>query len=229
MTYDAGWPSQKEIMDAWMGRLHKKVARFDNDDVDSWLPVWRKDLASRLGVSTDPPEGLQFQDCWACRKEGKGARLERHHLVPRSRNGSNDPLNFVLLCASCHKRIDDSSILRSIRWMIGRKAQCAKEADADFRGAKAMLGLDTADVEVMGKWLEMQTETILKTHNFGRASDNSFSLKASQECDKAMTALYERILSQTAYSIHHTFDGGHTQAEMVRFFMEGIAKSSSVL
>jgi hypothetical protein len=31
--------------------------------------------------------------------------LEEHHIIPRSKNGSNNPENLITLCANCHKKI----------------------------------------------------------------------------------------------------------------------------
>jgi len=36
---------------------------------------------------------------------GNGAVLVRHHVVPKSRGGRNDPSNVVVLCRNCHWRV----------------------------------------------------------------------------------------------------------------------------
>jgi hypothetical protein len=38
--------------------------------------------------------------CTRCKKLGK---IERHHIIYRSRGGSNDASNLVNLCQACHK------------------------------------------------------------------------------------------------------------------------------
>lgn len=35
-------------------------------------------------------------------KNGGGGFLERAHIIPKSRGGTDDPSNFVLLCSQCH-------------------------------------------------------------------------------------------------------------------------------
>ena len=40
--------------------------------------------------------------CISCRKVGP---LTRHHIVPRSEGGSDEPANIELLCRECHNRL----------------------------------------------------------------------------------------------------------------------------
>lgn len=41
----------------------------------------------------------------ACVLCGSTEKLQRHHLVPRSKGGSDTPENQVLLCAECHRKL----------------------------------------------------------------------------------------------------------------------------
>lgn len=41
----------------------------------------------------------------ACTLCGSVKRLQRHHLVPRSKGGSDTPVNQVALCEECHRRL----------------------------------------------------------------------------------------------------------------------------
>ncbi|MEN8008688.1 MAG: HNH endonuclease, partial [Candidatus Krumholzibacteriota bacterium] len=45
-----------------------------------------------------------------CQRHGCGHTqyLEVHHLVPRSRGGSNDPENLTCLCSACHKLLHEN-------------------------------------------------------------------------------------------------------------------------
>ena len=43
--------------------------------------------------------------CESCKKETD--YLERHHIVPKSRGGSNDKSNLINLCIECHSKAHD--------------------------------------------------------------------------------------------------------------------------
>lgn len=52
--------------------------------------------------------------CQVCGEDGSKQSLDVHHIVPRSEfdvvENSNKPYNLVLLCRSCHKRVEHGSI-----------------------------------------------------------------------------------------------------------------------
>ncbi|WP_158058790.1 HNH endonuclease [Halorussus halophilus] len=52
--------------------------------------------------------------CQICREDGSSHMLDVHHIVPRREfdmvENSNTPYNLVLLCRSCHKRVEHGSI-----------------------------------------------------------------------------------------------------------------------
>jgi 5-methylcytosine-specific restriction endonuclease McrA len=51
---------------------------------------------------------LSFEDkCWACGNWGAG--VERAHIIPHSGGGSMEPLNFFLLCHTCHRAQPDNA------------------------------------------------------------------------------------------------------------------------
>jgi len=45
-------------------------------------------------------------ECYFCPEQNPDA-LEEHHLVPQRFNGSDEPENTVLLCGSCHDKIEE--------------------------------------------------------------------------------------------------------------------------
>jgi len=45
------------------------------------------------------------QQCYFCQVSEPSA-LEEHHLVPQRHNGSDEPENLVMLCGSCHNKIE---------------------------------------------------------------------------------------------------------------------------
>jgi hypothetical protein len=61
--------------------------------VDYWC-----ETESEYGLSIDWSEA--HERCWRC---GYKSALERCHIVPDSRGGSEEPSNLVLLCGRCHR------------------------------------------------------------------------------------------------------------------------------
>lgn len=43
--------------------------------------------------------------CQYCKGKSKDSKLEVHHIVFRSQNGSDDPENLITLCFTCHKSL----------------------------------------------------------------------------------------------------------------------------
>lgn len=67
--------------------------------------------------NTDQNNDKHFKGLW------NGARLERHHIVPVSLNGSSEPSNLFLLCAACHEEsphTDDRGFF--LKWASYRKS-----------------------------------------------------------------------------------------------------------
>lgn len=50
-------------------------------------------------------EKILARDNWACVKCGSKEFLHIHHLIPRSKGGSDEPSNLVTLCEKCHSGI----------------------------------------------------------------------------------------------------------------------------
>src|SRR5262249_51964692 len=48
--------------------------------------------------------------CQACRGSSKETRLEVHHIIFRSQNGSDEEANLVTLCKTCHDALHKGSI-----------------------------------------------------------------------------------------------------------------------
>jgi 5-methylcytosine-specific restriction endonuclease McrA len=47
---------------------------------------------------------IKQRDGNMCRKCGSSVNLEVHHIIPLSRNGSNNRSNLMTLCSKCHAR-----------------------------------------------------------------------------------------------------------------------------
>ena len=70
--------------------------------------------AYRKGVNygyTNAREHALVRDKYTCQCCGKkNCRVEAHHIVFRSKNGSNDLENYVTLCEDCHKAVHSGEI-----------------------------------------------------------------------------------------------------------------------
>lgn len=99
-------------------------------DAPGWMPrvLWSKVKASILRR-----DGYTCQDCGAVFRGGSGIRrksgsLEVHHIIPRSRGGSDHPMNLKTLCPSCHRAYTSELVsdlaqeLRSEREVLGNRA-----------------------------------------------------------------------------------------------------------
>ncbi len=62
--------------------------------------------------------GMVCQDCGTERP-----RLQRHHVVPRSQGGSNDPENLIQICENCHADRHAHEGMRIFEGMLAPEAQ----------------------------------------------------------------------------------------------------------
>lgn len=87
-------------------------------------------------------EDLSEPCCFACgwhserwakatpRASWERATLERAHVVPSSRGGSDDPSNIILLCAPCHRDSPDwPDASEMARWVAQRAERGSKEIE----------------------------------------------------------------------------------------------------
>ncbi|MGT2757313.1 HNH endonuclease [Streptococcus ovuberis] len=69
-----------------------KISTTINEIADYWT---NKVCESELSVDWSEAR----ERCWRCARKTK---LERCHIIPHSRGGTDRPSNFVLLCKRCH-------------------------------------------------------------------------------------------------------------------------------
>jgi hypothetical protein len=126
-------------LDLWK-EAQTRVARAAGRPVQPWQCL--------LAVLTDflrkwdDPENVELpvrhriflRDGYQCTAPGCGARrgLEIHHIVPRSRGGTDDPENLTVLCAAHHRRVLHAGWMRGtgtapgdVTWELGVRTGCA--------------------------------------------------------------------------------------------------------
>lgn len=73
----------------------------------------------------DYREGESIYKCW-----NRAKFLERCHIVPDSRGGSNDVSNFLLLCKECHKEAPDCTNPAFMKmYVINKECRFLQESD----------------------------------------------------------------------------------------------------
>lgn len=85
-----------------------ETAKFDTQLMEKpWLQEQK--WAYRKGVNygyANAREHALIRDKYTCQCCGKkNCRIEAHHIVFRSKNGSNDLENYITLCEDCHKAV----------------------------------------------------------------------------------------------------------------------------
>lgn len=63
--------------------------------------------------------------CQCCKGKHKDSKLEVHHIIYRSQNGSDEESNLITLCHTCHKALHDGKIIPNF---IGKKKGVLKYA-----------------------------------------------------------------------------------------------------
>lgn len=83
----------------------------------------------------------------SCKRCGVVRWLHRHHIVPRSEGGSNDPSNIESICANCHEDAHGGPVGGKLRGGLGNSpASLAKKAETMRRR--------WADPEMRAKYVE---------------------------------------------------------------------------
>jgi hypothetical protein len=63
--------------------------------------------------------------CQNCKGKSKDSKLEVHHILFRSENGSDDESNLLTLCKTCHDKVHDYSIVLNLK---GKRKTALKHA-----------------------------------------------------------------------------------------------------
>lgn len=81
--------------------VKRRRRRTDWEFVRSWMKAWAR-----------------FR-CERCKDGAK--RLHVHHMLPRSRGGSDTPANLRVLCFPCHRKIHDHTAKDWRDYIVSRK------------------------------------------------------------------------------------------------------------
>ena len=94
--------------------------------------------------ATKARDGYQ---CQCCGK--KNCRLEVHHLLPRSRGGSDKLANLITLCTDCHHLAHSSEEqLLAFQKKFGKKARCTLRYTTQMNILRNMLQKEYPDAEL---------------------------------------------------------------------------------
>ncbi|MEA1975968.1 MAG: RNA-guided endonuclease IscB [Bacillota bacterium] len=82
--------------------------KLKNPDVKSW--GYQKGIL--YGYSNKREFALKRDNykCQHCKGKSKDSKLEVHHIVFRSNDGSDEPENLITLCKTCHDKLHDGKI-----------------------------------------------------------------------------------------------------------------------
>ena len=99
------WASQETKGNPLVEKIHRSVS-WDWGEPSCWA-CGLTPLTAMSGQSADEIDYRgSREDLFTCWNRAKF--LERCHIVPDSRGGSNKPENLLLLCKSCHREAPDS-------------------------------------------------------------------------------------------------------------------------
>jgi len=56
-------------------------------------------------ISKEVRREVYLRDGYACALCDSRETIQIHHYVPRSRGGTNDPMNLITLCWECHNAV----------------------------------------------------------------------------------------------------------------------------
>jgi hypothetical protein len=142
-----------------------RVARAAGRPVQPWqcllavLTDFLKKWDDPANVELPAGHRIFMRDGYQCTAPGCGARrgLEIHHIVPRSRGGSDDPENLTVLCAAHHRRVLHAGWMRGtgtapgdMMWELGVRTGCAP-LDV-YRGDVRIRGSADSSGSVIWNW-----------------------------------------------------------------------------
>ena len=116
---------------------------------------------------------MKYDHCVAC---GNKENLHHHHLVPKSRGGSNDETNLITLCDECHSKIHGvnnslinlSAITREKLKREGKRICCHAPYGKMFADDKKTIIDNPIEQEIIKKICELKvslccgSETIIR-------------------------------------------------------------------
>jgi 5-methylcytosine-specific restriction endonuclease McrA len=80
-------------------RIYEKITNNESQVNSTFSKKQLYDIAEEIDI-------IEGSKCYFC-SESESSCLEEHHIIPRSMNGHNSSNNLVVLCASCHRKIED--------------------------------------------------------------------------------------------------------------------------
>jgi len=89
-------------------------------------------LIDDISISVESSKYRELDECRLCGFEDADC-LHEHHIIPRSRGGSDDESNIIILCANCHAKVhrlilDGIHPELALEKVSGQKVSALKEA-----------------------------------------------------------------------------------------------------
>jgi 5-methylcytosine-specific restriction endonuclease McrA len=154
-------PSASQIVRFWY-RWAKLVVKSHESPGSEGLPAFARDLFIDLGEPFCFGCRVRYAEWELAHAKIKSTRkglaalydhwnilpLERAHIIPLSRGGSNRLRNFVLLCPHCHEESPDViDSLVMLRWLQNRKPFLANKYFREWIEACLQIDVDPYDAQ----------------------------------------------------------------------------------
>lgn len=112
--------STKQInTEEWKSRVYHERVKNHGLSIDEWELV--RDSVLKRDKYT----------CYRCDKTLEAIKLSVHHVVPRSKGGSNELNNLITLCNPCHDLVEMNEY-KSLAEIIGSYKEDGEDSEKDY-------------------------------------------------------------------------------------------------
>ena len=190
-----------------------EVGEFDTQLLQDPTLAYRKwgYIKGELYQQENFKQATKARDDYKCQYCGKkGCRLEVHHLLPRSRGGSDKLANLITLCSNCHHLAHSSEEqLLAFQKKFGKKARGTLRYATQMNVLRSMLQKEYPDAELTYGFITKEMRRVFgleKSHMVdacciaGRGSE--FHNENSNKCKKKCVPKGDYIRTNTTNGKH---------------------------
>ena len=149
-----GMPSRARVLDFWKEWLEDSGVDLLEPQCWCCLRLFRKSPSFKRLAKMDNPSWKEIRSAWNDYKE-----LDRCHIVPRSKGGTEEPENIFLMCNRCHDRAPDTTSKELfLRWVLAQEPyvnQWFAETRDQIKKAHRDFGIDFDEGDE-DKWAELE-------------------------------------------------------------------------